>query len=515
MSTPADLYGEWSALRKTELFKELFRKVKHSVKLNLERSCLSHHTTSSCRAKRAPLVSLNSCGIDTAIRSPDGSGTYVHVHLPHAFYDDDSWGFDYFSPMCTDLATAKKYAALELITTLLSMQPNLLRMPPSAVADPDPLRDAGRKTHQARLASWPDPFESVGIRWRPLVTDESIHVLSARTQHASQYYIPGATDEEILGVLRGWACLQSQQPANACSLPRHAWMYLRSVIPRGGLLEFFERNTDTINHWREGKQILFQFRHAASGAASGVHAEAGVLAIADEQVVDDEHAASGAASSGVHAEAGVPEVPVGWVVDDEHAASGAASSGVDAEAGVPEVPDGHQEMRKTNVEQRGEEGEHTATDDTACGGLGGEDNNTSSNVQGNDGQPPLSRDGAAHGGLGDGGRNRHSNSSFYPPSSNPGARQFLCYENGSERPWANREWTDKEWRAWRESEWRRAESERPWVNCEWTDDEWRAWRESEWRRDASERPWANREWTYYGEWREWRSPQRIPIREWN
>ena len=424
MSTPADLYGEWSALRKTELFKELFRKVKHSVKPNLERSCLSHHTTSSCRAKRAPLVSLMSCGMNTAIRSPDGSGTYVHVHLPHAFYDDDSWGFDYFSPMCTDLATAKKYAALELITTLLSMQPNLLRMPPSAVADPNPLREAGRETHKARLKSWPDPFEYVGIRWRPLLTDESIHVLSARTQHASQYYIPGATDMEILGVLRGWACLQSQQPANACSLPAHAWMYLRSVIPRGGLLEFFGRNTDTINHWREGKQILFQFRHAASGAASGVHAEAGVLAIADEQVVDD-----------------------------EHAASGAASSGVDAEAGVPEVPDGHQEMRKTNVEQRGEEGEHTATDDTACGGLGGEDNNTSSNVQENDGQPPLSPDGAAHGGLGDGGGNCLSKISFYPRSSlgNPGARQSLW--NSNAQGWWRNKCTPTEWDEWQSSQW--------------------------------------------------------------
>ena len=96
MIRPAN-FDDWGALRKTGMFQELFAQVQLAVAPGMERECLSHHTTASCRARRAPLVSLMSCGMNTAIRSPDGPGTYVHVHLPHSFYDDDSWRFDYYS----------------------------------------------------------------------------------------------------------------------------------------------------------------------------------------------------------------------------------------------------------------------------------------------------------------------------------------------------------------------------------------------------------------------------------
>ena len=94
MYVPADFF-HWDTLRKTEMFQGLLRQVRKAVKTNMERPCLSYHTTQSCRRDRALVESLNSCGMDTAIPSPSGpSGhVYVHVHLSHSFYDDDSWGF--------------------------------------------------------------------------------------------------------------------------------------------------------------------------------------------------------------------------------------------------------------------------------------------------------------------------------------------------------------------------------------------------------------------------------------
>ena len=136
MIRPAN-FDDWGALRKTGMFQELFAQVQLAVAPGMERECLSHHTTASCRAHGAPLKSLKSCGIETPIPSPDRKGVYVHLDLPHSFYNNDSWGFQYYSPSCPNLKDAQKIASLEILTTLLSMQPNIVRIPDSCVADSD------------------------------------------------------------------------------------------------------------------------------------------------------------------------------------------------------------------------------------------------------------------------------------------------------------------------------------------------------------------------------------------
>ena len=91
-------FDDWVTLRNTELFKELYLEVQRFVIRGKERQCLSYHTTSPCRAKKAPpapIESLKACGMNKAIHK--GPGVHVHVHLPHSFYDDDSWRFDYYS----------------------------------------------------------------------------------------------------------------------------------------------------------------------------------------------------------------------------------------------------------------------------------------------------------------------------------------------------------------------------------------------------------------------------------
>ena len=279
---------DWMALRKTPMFQELFRVVKNAVHSGKERQCLSHHTTAACRANRAPVESLKSCGLEEAIVSPCGTCVHVHLHLPHTFYNDDCWGIHYYSPPCPRLKDAQKIACLEILTILLAMQPNLVRIPPKCVAvDPKELRKEGRRIHQARLGQWVDPFEEVTL-WEDLVDDESIHAVSdARRQH----YTPGTSDDEILSVLTSWARLKSQQAVDSRRLPKHAWMYLRSVIPPHGLWDFLRRNEHAIEYWREGQSICFQFRAeflGSAGAASGAHAAEGPLMLLDGAVDEDE-----------------------------------------------------------------------------------------------------------------------------------------------------------------------------------------------------------------------------------
>ena len=286
MDAPADFF-DWERLRKTEMFQKLFRQVQLVVTPGMERQCLSHLTTASCRRDGPPVESLKSCGMDTPISSPfKRACVHLHVHLSHSFYNDDSWGFHYYSPACPKMVIAQKIAYLEILTTLLSMQPNIVRIPPGCVIEPSQLRDAGRQLHQARLFLWTDPFASV-TRWEPLVTDDSIHAVSG----ARQYYTPGTSDMEILSVLKSWAIQQSQQAADSRRLPKHALRYLRAVLPRGGLCDFFVRNKDAIRYWCEGKSICFQFRDRcleSIGAASGAHAEAGLFMILDGQIDDND-----------------------------------------------------------------------------------------------------------------------------------------------------------------------------------------------------------------------------------
>ena len=100
MNVPED-FSHWEELRKTEIFHGLYRQVEKVVFKGKERQCLSHHTTRSCRKDRPPLESLKASGLENMIPSPSGVAlplVYVHVHLPHSFYDGDRWGFDYYSP---------------------------------------------------------------------------------------------------------------------------------------------------------------------------------------------------------------------------------------------------------------------------------------------------------------------------------------------------------------------------------------------------------------------------------
>ena len=282
---------DWMKLRQEPMFQDLFRVVKNAVHSGKERQCLAYHTTQSCRANqasRAPVESLKSCGLEKAIESPCGRGVHVHLHLPHTFYDDDCWGIHYYSPPCPCLKDAQKIACLEILTILLAMQPNLVRIPRKCVGiDPSVLRMEGRRIHKARLDQWTDPFAEV-IRWDDLVDDELIHAVSdARGQH----YTPGTSDDEILSVLTSWARFKSQQAVDSRRLPKHAWMYLRSVIPPHGLWDFLRRNEHAIEYWREGQSICFQFRAeflGSAGAASGAHAAEGPLMLLDGAVDEDE-----------------------------------------------------------------------------------------------------------------------------------------------------------------------------------------------------------------------------------
>ena len=88
MDAPADFF-HWEALRKTEMFQKLFHQVLFVVSPHMVRQCLTHHTTMSSRRHRAPVESLSSCGMNTAILSPSQpvmrqSGP-VDVHIDNVY----------------------------------------------------------------------------------------------------------------------------------------------------------------------------------------------------------------------------------------------------------------------------------------------------------------------------------------------------------------------------------------------------------------------------------------------
>ena len=157
-------------LRETEMFQKLFKKVEEAVVPGKERGLLSHHFHAACPSDIAPVRSLKSCGLDKAIPSPCGKGFIVWLNLPHTFYNDDDWGIHYCSPTCVDLKNAQTIACLEILTILLAMQPNLVRIPEACVVtEPSRLRDEGRVVHQARVEKWVDPFRNVS-KWEPMVS---------------------------------------------------------------------------------------------------------------------------------------------------------------------------------------------------------------------------------------------------------------------------------------------------------------------------------------------------------
>ena len=265
-------FYDWKRLRQDAAFQALFRKARTAVKKNQERSCLSHHTTGSCRANEAPIPSLKACGLDDPIASPDDRGKVLHVSMANTFYEGDGKGLEYWSepfPSSAGRERVKEFkgtACLEILTVLLATQPNIVRMPLKCLrGDPNQLRAEGRIVHQDRLNRWSDPFGAVQT-WEALVTDETIHRVSLRGKaRALQYYVPGTEDEEIVRVMRSWSTNQ-QRPYRAHRMPEHRRNYLRAVLPPGGLEDFLARNAATFEHWREeDNTITFKFRSSASG----------------------------------------------------------------------------------------------------------------------------------------------------------------------------------------------------------------------------------------------------------
>ena len=266
-------FYDWKRLRQDAAFQALFRKVRTAVKKNQERSCLNHHTTGSCRANEAPIPSLKACGLDDPIASPDDCGKILHVSMANTFYEGDGKGLEYWSepfPSSAGRERVKEFketACLEILTVLLATQPNIVRMPGKCVSGDNQnlLRGAGRQTHSARLKRLVDPFGDV-LCWEPLLTDEAIHQVAVRNRaRALQYYVPGTSDEEIVGVIRSWTCNQYRIFA-VNRMPEHWCTYLRSVLPPGGLEDFLTRNTATFEYRRDqDNHITFKFRSSASG----------------------------------------------------------------------------------------------------------------------------------------------------------------------------------------------------------------------------------------------------------
>ena len=290
-------FYDWKRLRQDAAFQALFRKVRTAVKKNQERSVLNHHTTGSCRANEVPIPSLKACGLDDPIACPDGDGNVLHVCMPNTFYAGDGRALEYWSAPFPSSASGERVfqniACLEILTVLLATQPNIVRMPVRCVSvDPNWLRGEGRKTWADRLKRWTDPFGDV-LSWEPLLTDESIHRVSLKNKgRALQYYVPGTSDEEIVGVMRSWG--HGQRTYVAHRMPLHRRIYLQSVLPPGGLRAFLTRNFATFEYRREqDNSLVFKFRSSASGE----QIEQQPLMVLDDDAVEPTASSQAATSS--------------------------------------------------------------------------------------------------------------------------------------------------------------------------------------------------------------------------
>jgi hypothetical protein len=269
--TWAQIAVNCNEMRSHPLFLELFEVVTAQVVPNKERQCLSHHTTASCRANSAPIVSLKAIGMDTVLH---GSASHrkcrVALDFQHTFYSHDRSPMLYITRDCASHKEAQKEAALEVLTILLAAAPELVRLPAKcfrregdSVVD---VRDAARETHAKRRQFWDDPFAKVYGPWSAICHDPEIHAQPAARRASS--YVEGTSDEEILAIMAGW--FRNAGVLNASHLPYNAWMYLEHTLPPQGLVPFLERNKSSIVWWRQGQQIHFSLRNTSTAASTTV-----------------------------------------------------------------------------------------------------------------------------------------------------------------------------------------------------------------------------------------------------
>jgi hypothetical protein len=269
--TWAQIAVNCNEMRSHPLFLELFEVVTAQVVPNKERQCLSHHTTASCRANEAPIVSLKAIGMDTVLH---GSASHrkcrVALDFQHTFYSHDRSPMLYITRDCASHKEAQKEAALEVLTILLAAAPELVRLPAKCFRREGDsvveVRDAARETHAKRREFGGDPFAKVYGPWSAIRHDPDIHAQPAARRASS--YVEGTSDEEILAIMAGW--FRNAGVLNASHLPYNAWMYLEHTLPPQGLVPFLERNKSSIVWWRQGQQIYFSLRNTSTAASTTV-----------------------------------------------------------------------------------------------------------------------------------------------------------------------------------------------------------------------------------------------------
>ena len=264
-------------IRASSLFNDLIVAVREYIPPNKIRSCLSHHTTASCRKEGAPLSfkGLKGLGLNDPV-TYQGSGQsfvrQIRLAFQHTFYADDLRPLAYCSREY-DAHGFKKEDAIrdacyEVFAILLCLQPEILRMPLACLnrsqEGVDHLRLLGRGVRAERLRlEDDDPFFEAFGSVHEIVEDPLIHAgpsISRNDRRAETTYVPGTTDNEILENIQTW--YNSHTELRASRLPRHAYTYFARVLPKFGLEAFFERNREHIEYWRDGstKRLAFRLR---------------------------------------------------------------------------------------------------------------------------------------------------------------------------------------------------------------------------------------------------------------
>ena len=275
---------EFESLRKLPEWITLQQVIKDNLsgqgRVGNARQALSQHTTVACQPHKhdgLPKISLNSAGLDFKI--PANGGFKVIVSLPCAYEITDGLAIHYESPVMPDFGAAQKQSCLDILSFLLAVAPQKVRMHPSnwkdGMASITQIRDEAAHVHgtHMQVSAYGDrPFSSH-------IHDPMTFVPRPPAKHGRIKYdesnmasVPADGSKE-LKALTVLSALKEGTKFNASKLPEFIWSALDGILEKNELLPFMQKHPNRFQILR-GSGGTWQFKvgefHVpADGGADG------------------------------------------------------------------------------------------------------------------------------------------------------------------------------------------------------------------------------------------------------
>jgi hypothetical protein len=251
--------SHWLDVREGQCFKELFAYLELHRRIPY-RQMLSQHFSKTCQPKEIqknlPWTSLAACGMDNVMDLACGR-FYVKLLMPYAFAPGDGFGFEYTSPYFQKKSDVKNYAAMEIITALLLLDPSAVRLNFDTALKPCDLQHLLTiKDIAAKLSVIEyDTLQLACGSKKNLSTQEvdALHskaatftLARAKTQ---AMFEPGHSDDEVIAVLYEWSKSKHFRDNTVIVSeynPPRIWQQLARFVQPKGLRDVIRRNSDKV-----------------------------------------------------------------------------------------------------------------------------------------------------------------------------------------------------------------------------------------------------------------------------